>query len=112
MAGKIDVHLSGSLIVLDVTITVTREGAGKQTPKETLASAASSEILNNMNASFRTELPAQVTVDSLRALAEQLGVNRNTIKAALDELTAQGWIVALPRNGAAGVACRALLCCG
>ena len=34
-----------------------------------------------------------------RELAEQLGVNRNTIKAALDELTAQGWIEALPRKG-------------
>lgn len=34
-----------------------------------------------------------------RELAVQLGVNRNTIKAALDELTAQGWIEALPRKG-------------
>jgi len=34
-----------------------------------------------------------------RELAGQLGVNRNTIKAALDELTAQGWIEALPRKG-------------
>jgi GntR family transcriptional regulator/MocR family aminotransferase len=34
-----------------------------------------------------------------RELAAQLGVNRNTIKAALDELTAQGWIEALPRKG-------------
>src|SRR5258708_2025243 len=34
-----------------------------------------------------------------RELAVQLGVNRNTIKAALDELAAQGWIETLPRKG-------------
>src|SRR5258708_26248329 len=34
-----------------------------------------------------------------RELAVQLGVNRNTIKAALAELAAQGWIETLPRKG-------------
>jgi len=34
-----------------------------------------------------------------RDLSALLGVNRNTIKAALEELQAQGWIVALPRKG-------------
>ncbi|MBS1603072.1 MAG: PLP-dependent aminotransferase family protein [Bacteroidetes bacterium] len=34
-----------------------------------------------------------------RELSALLGVNRNTIKAALDELQAQGWIEALPRKG-------------
>ena len=34
-----------------------------------------------------------------RELSVMLGVNRNTIKATLDELQAQGWIEAIPRKG-------------
>jgi len=34
-----------------------------------------------------------------RELAALLGLNRNTIKAALEELQAQGWIEAVPRKG-------------
>jgi len=34
-----------------------------------------------------------------RELCVMLGVNRNTIKATLDELQAQGWIEAFPRKG-------------
>lgn len=34
-----------------------------------------------------------------RALAESLGVHRNTVLAALAELTAQGWLHVLPRRG-------------
>jgi len=34
-----------------------------------------------------------------RELSALLGVNRNTIKAAMDELQAQGWIEASPRKG-------------
>ncbi|MCX6627061.1 MAG: hypothetical protein NTW28_05470 [Candidatus Solibacter sp.] len=69
VAGNIDVRVGGSLIVIDLNITVTRQGAALQTPKETVSSAAASEILSHMNESFRTALPAQVSVDSLRALA-------------------------------------------
>ena len=35
----------------------------------------------------------------VRELAERLGVNRNTVLAALRELEAQGWIDARPRSG-------------
>lgn len=34
-----------------------------------------------------------------RELAAMLSLNRNTIKAALEELHAQGWIVSVPRKG-------------
>jgi GntR family transcriptional regulator/MocR family aminotransferase len=40
-----------------------------------------------------------VQLPGTRDLAAQLGVNRNTIKAALDELAAQGWVETLPRKG-------------
>ena len=69
VAGNIDVQAGGSLIVIDLNITVTRQGAALQTPKETVSSAAAAEILEKVNAAFRVELPAQVTVNSLRALA-------------------------------------------
>ena len=69
VAGKIDVQTGGSLIVIDLDITVTRQGAALQTPKETVSSVAASEILDKINTAFRTELPAEVKVDSLRALA-------------------------------------------
>jgi GntR family transcriptional regulator/MocR family aminotransferase len=36
---------------------------------------------------------------SSRALARELGVHRNTVLAALDELTAQGWLTTQPARG-------------
>ncbi|HEV8260916.1 MAG TPA: baseplate J/gp47 family protein [Burkholderiales bacterium] len=69
VAGKIDVQVGGSLIVVDLDITVTRQGAAKQTPRETVSSTAAAEILAKMNAAFQKDLPATVSVDSLRALA-------------------------------------------
>lgn len=36
---------------------------------------------------------------SVRALADQLGVARRTVRAALGELERQGWVVCLPRSG-------------
>lgn len=36
---------------------------------------------------------------SARALAEQLGLHRQTIMSGLAELVAEGWVVALPRKG-------------
>jgi phage-related baseplate assembly protein len=69
VAGNIDVQAGGSLIVIDLNITVTRQGAALQTPKETVSSVAAAEILEKVNAAFRKELPAQISVNSLRALA-------------------------------------------
>src|SRR5688572_18400792 len=42
----------------------------------------------------RGALRAGDRLPSTRALADELGVNRNTVVAAFDELAAQGWIVA------------------
>lgn len=69
VAGKIDVRAGGSLIVMDLNITVSPKGAGRDTPKETLASAAESEILDRINASFRLQLPGEISVDTLSPLA-------------------------------------------
>jgi uncharacterized phage protein gp47/JayE len=69
VAGNIDVRVGGSLIVIDLNLTVTRQGAALQTPKETVSSAAASEILDRLNTSFRTALPGEISMNSLRALA-------------------------------------------
>ncbi|MEZ4400647.1 MAG: PLP-dependent aminotransferase family protein [Kofleriaceae bacterium] len=47
----------------------------------------------------RGRLPPGARVPSSRTLAARLGVHRNTVLAALDELTAQGWIVTAPARG-------------
>ena len=48
----------------------------------------------------RGRLPAGTKLMSSRALANQLGVSRNTVVAAYDELRMQGWIDTEPTRGA------------
>ncbi|MBB1138907.1 PLP-dependent aminotransferase family protein [Myroides sp. WP-1] len=51
------------------------------------------------NAIQRNIIPVQTKLPGSRKLAELLGVNRNTIIAAFDELTTQGWLVSYPNQG-------------
>src|SRR4051794_38676490 len=47
----------------------------------------------------RGRLKAGTRLPGSRTLAEMLGVHRNTVNAALSELTAQGWVEPQPARG-------------
>jgi phage-related baseplate assembly protein len=68
VAGKIDVQLRNSLIVLDVTLSVTRKGAGLLTDPLQLSNTISSDVIATLNAKFLVGALAQLTVDSLTHL--------------------------------------------
>jgi phage-related baseplate assembly protein len=68
VAGKIDVQLRGSLIVLDVVLGVTRKGAGLLTDPVQMSSTISSDVTGLLNLRFRTGAIAQLTVDALKSL--------------------------------------------
>jgi phage-related baseplate assembly protein len=68
VAGKIDVQLRNSLIVLDVTLSVTRKGAGLLTDPLQLSNTISSDVTATLNAKFLVGALAQLTVDSLTHL--------------------------------------------
>ena len=68
VAGKIDVQLRNSLIVLDVTLSVTRKGAGLLTDPLQLSNTISSDVTSTLNAKFLVGALAQLTVDSLTHL--------------------------------------------
>lgn len=51
------------------------------------------------NAIQRNIIPIDTKLPGSRKLAALLAVNRNTIIAAFDELTAQGWLVSYPNQG-------------
>ena len=58
------------------------------------------QIANQLsNAIQRNIIPIDTKLPGSRKLAELLAVNRNTIIAAFDELTAQGWLVSSPNQG-------------
>lgn len=58
------------------------------------------QIANQLsNAIQRTIIPIDTKLPGSRKLAALLGVNRNTIIAAFEELTTQGWLVSLPNQG-------------
>ncbi|MFO0553912.1 MAG: PLP-dependent aminotransferase family protein [Polyangiaceae bacterium] len=67
-------------------------GAGSASSFVRIAAAISDEVR-------RGALRAGDRLPSSRALARELGVNRNTVIAAFDELSAQGWVES---RGAAG----------
>ena len=66
--GKIDVQLLGSLIVLDVALSVTRNGAGLLTEPEQLSSTISTDVTALLNLRFRTGALAHLTQDALKGL--------------------------------------------
>jgi phage-related baseplate assembly protein len=68
VAGKIDVQLLGSLVVLDVTLGVTRKGAGLLTDPLQLSAAISADVTTTLNLTFRTGAIAQLTVDAVKGL--------------------------------------------
>ncbi|MEO8370929.1 MAG: baseplate J/gp47 family protein [Candidatus Solibacter sp.] len=68
VAGKVDVQLRGSLIVLDVSMAVTRKGAGLLTDPLQLSSTISSDVTAALNAAFRTGSLAVLSQDSLKGL--------------------------------------------
>ena len=47
----------------------------------------------------RGELPLGVRLPPVRALEQQLGISKNTVQVAYDELVARGRVVARPREG-------------
>lgn len=51
------------------------------------------------NAIQRNIIPIHTKLPGSRKLAELLGVNRNTVIAAFDELISQGWLISLPNQG-------------
>lgn len=55
--------------------------------------------LTLQNAILDGRLPRQAALPGSRILADQLGVNRRTVIAALQELEAQGWLVTRPNSG-------------
>ncbi|WP_410879953.1 PLP-dependent aminotransferase family protein [Myroides sp. DW712] len=58
------------------------------------------QIANQLsNAIQRTIIPIDTKLPGSRKLATLLQVNRNTIIAAFDELTTQGWLISLPNQG-------------
>lgn len=69
VAGTIDVRVGGSVIVIDLSLRVAPQGAGKDTPPETVSSAAASEITLRLNDSFRLALPQEITAEQLTVLA-------------------------------------------
>lgn len=78
VAGKIDVQLLGSLIVLDVALGVTRKGAGLLTDPVQLASAISTDVTARLNQRFRTGALSVLDVDNLKSLlgnAETYSIN-------------------------------------
>ena len=68
VAGKIDVQLLGSLIVLDVALGVTRKGAGLLTDPVQLSSTIASDATATLNLRFRTGSLATLSVDALKGL--------------------------------------------
>lgn len=68
VAGKVDVQLRGSLIVLDVVLGVTRKGTGLLTDPVQLSSTIATDVTATLNARFRTGALAQLTVDALKGL--------------------------------------------
>jgi hypothetical protein len=89
VAGKIDVRVGGSVIVIELSLTVTRQGAGLQTPPETVSSAAASEIALRLNDAFRIALPREITAASLTVLAgesEEYKIKGETVRYAVEFL--------------------------
>jgi hypothetical protein len=68
VAGKIDVQLLGSLIVLDVALGITRKGAGLLTDPVQMSSTVATDVTITLNLRFRTGSLAQLTVDALKGL--------------------------------------------
>ncbi len=68
VAGKIDVQLLGSLIVLDVALGVTRKGAGLLTDPVQLESAIATDVTARLNQRFRTGSLSVLDVDGLKGL--------------------------------------------
>jgi hypothetical protein len=81
VAGKVDVQLRGSLIVLDVTLAVTRKGAGLLTEPLQLSTTISADVTTTLNVKFLTGALAQVTQDALKGL---LGTSETYNIANLD----------------------------
>ena len=68
VAGKIDVQLRGSLIVLDVALGVTRKGTGLLTDPVQLSSTIATDVTAMLNTRFRGGAVGQLTVDALKGL--------------------------------------------
>jgi phage-related baseplate assembly protein len=68
VAGKVDVQLRGSLIVLDIALGVTRKGAGLLTDPVQIGSTIATDVTATLNLRFRTGSLAQLTVDALKGL--------------------------------------------
>ena len=68
VAGKVDVQLLGSLIVLDVKLAVTRKGTGSLADPVQLSSTISTDVTTTLNLKFRTGAIAQLTVNALTGL--------------------------------------------
>jgi len=68
VAGKVDVQLRGSLIVLDVALRVTRKGAGLLTDPVQLSTTVAANVTDTLNMRFRTGSLSSLDVDSLKSL--------------------------------------------
>ena len=68
IVGKLDVQLRGSLIVLDVALSVTRKGAGLLTDPIQLSATVGADVTATLNTRFRTGSLATLDVDALKGL--------------------------------------------
>jgi hypothetical protein len=68
VAGKVDVQLLGSLIVLDIALGVTRKGAGLLTDPVQIQSSIATDVTATLNLRFRTGAVAALSPDALKSL--------------------------------------------
>ena len=81
VAGKVDVQLRGSLILLDVALGVTRKGAGLLTDPVQMSATIATDATALLNLRFRTGALAALTVNALTGL---LGTNETYTINSLD----------------------------